>query len=87
MINPSRRQFLATTAGATSAAMVLCGQPPAPAVAEDLTLALINGKIHTGDSRVVLDRDYFTVPDAEIGKIRSLLTIMDGKIVHDAGGL
>ena len=35
----------------------------------------------------VLDRDYFTVPDAEIRKIRSVLTIVDGKIVHDAGAL
>jgi len=35
----------------------------------------------------VLDRDYFAVPDAEIKKIRSLLTIVDGKIVHDAGSL
>jgi predicted amidohydrolase YtcJ len=35
----------------------------------------------------VLDRDYFTVPDAEIRKIRSLLTIVNGKIVHDAGGI
>ncbi len=33
----------------------------------------------------VLDRDYFTVPDAEIKKIRSLLTIVNGKIVHDPG--
>src|SRR5579863_4092193 len=33
----------------------------------------------------VLDRDYFAVPDAEIKKIRSLLTIVDGKIVHDTG--
>ncbi len=31
----------------------------------------------------VLDRDYFAVPDAEIKKIRSVLTIADGKIVHD----
>ena len=31
----------------------------------------------------VLDRDYFAVPDAEIKKIRSVLTIVDGKIVHD----
>jgi len=35
----------------------------------------------------VLDRDYFTVPDSEIRKIRSVLTIVDGKIVHDAGAL
>jgi predicted amidohydrolase YtcJ len=33
----------------------------------------------------VLDRDYFAVPDAEIKKIRSILTIVDGKIVYDAG--
>jgi predicted amidohydrolase YtcJ len=35
----------------------------------------------------VLDRDYFAVPDAEIKKVRSVLTIVDGKIVHDAGVL
>ncbi len=35
----------------------------------------------------VLDRDYFAVPDAELKKIRSVLTIVDGKIVHDAGAL
>jgi predicted amidohydrolase YtcJ len=35
----------------------------------------------------VLDRDYFAVPDAEIKKIRSVLTIVNGKIVHDAGAL
>ena len=33
----------------------------------------------------VLDRDYFTVSDAEIKKIRSVLTIVNGNIVHDAG--
>jgi predicted amidohydrolase YtcJ len=32
----------------------------------------------------VLDRDYFSVPDAEIKQIRSLLTIVDGRVVHDA---
>jgi predicted amidohydrolase YtcJ len=31
---------------------------------------------------VVLDRDYFTVPEADIKKIRSVLTIVDGKVVH-----
>jgi predicted amidohydrolase YtcJ len=35
----------------------------------------------------VLDRDYFAVPDAEIKKIRSILTIVDGRIVHDSGVL
>jgi predicted amidohydrolase YtcJ len=35
----------------------------------------------------VLDRDYFAVPDAEIKKIRSVLTIVNGNVVHDAGVL
>jgi predicted amidohydrolase YtcJ len=30
----------------------------------------------------VLDRDYFSVPDVEIKKIRSVMTVVDGKIVH-----
>ena len=33
----------------------------------------------------VLDRDYFTVPDADIRNIRSVLTILGGKVVHDSG--
>jgi len=33
----------------------------------------------------VLDRDYFTVADADIKKIRSILTVVNGRIVHDAG--
>ena len=33
----------------------------------------------------VLDRDYFAVPDADIKKIRSVLTIVDGKVVHNVG--
>jgi predicted amidohydrolase YtcJ len=35
----------------------------------------------------VLDRDYFTVPDVQIKQIRSVLTVVDGRIVHDAGVL
>jgi len=31
---------------------------------------------------VVLDRDFFTVPDVQIKQIKSLMTIVDGKIVH-----
>jgi hypothetical protein len=34
---------------------------------------------------VVLDRDYFTVPDAQVRQIRSVLTIVGGRIVHEAG--
>jgi len=34
---------------------------------------------------VVLDRDYFTVPDAQIRHIRSALTVVDGRIVHNDG--
>jgi predicted amidohydrolase YtcJ len=33
----------------------------------------------------VLDRDYFAIPDADIRKVRSVLTIVDGKVVHDTG--
>ena len=33
---------------------------------------------------LVLDRDYFTVPPQEIRKIKSLLTVVGGKIVHQA---
>jgi predicted amidohydrolase YtcJ len=36
---------------------------------------------------VVLDRDYFRVPDEEIKKIRSVLTVVDGRIVHDTHDL
>jgi len=44
------------------------------------------GSIETGKlaDLVVLDRDYFGVPDADIKKIRSVLTIVDGKIVYGA---
>ena len=31
---------------------------------------------------VVLDRDYFTVPDVDIKKIRAVMTVVDGKVVH-----
>jgi predicted amidohydrolase YtcJ len=34
---------------------------------------------------VVLDRDYFTVPEEELKQIRSVLTIVGGQVVHDAG--
>jgi predicted amidohydrolase YtcJ len=36
---------------------------------------------------VVLDRDYFAVPDEQIKQIRSVMTVVDGKIVHDAGAV
>ena len=35
---------------------------------------------------VVLDRDYFTVPDVQIKQIRSLMTIVGGRIVHGSIG-
>ena len=34
---------------------------------------------------VVLNRDYFTVPEAEIKQIRSVMTVVNGRIVHDTG--
>ena len=35
----------------------------------------------------VLNQDYFTVPDEELKKIRSSLTVVGGRIVHDDGSL
>jgi hypothetical protein len=35
----------------------------------------------------VLDRDYFAVPDVQIKQIKSVLTVVDGRIVHDAAVL
>jgi predicted amidohydrolase YtcJ len=35
----------------------------------------------------VLSHDYFTVPDEDLKKIRSVVTVVAGKIVHDAGVL
>jgi predicted amidohydrolase YtcJ len=45
------------------------------------------GSIEPGNhgDLVVLDRDYFTIPDADIPRIRSLLTIIGGEIKHDSG--
>ena len=36
---------------------------------------------------VVLDRDYFSVSDAEMRRTRSILTVVDGNVVHDTGEL
>jgi predicted amidohydrolase YtcJ len=36
---------------------------------------------------VVLDRDYFSVSDADMRRTRSILTVVDGKVVHDSGAL
>jgi len=36
---------------------------------------------------VVLDRDYFAVPDEELKQIRSVLTLVGGKVAYDAGVL
>jgi predicted amidohydrolase YtcJ len=35
----------------------------------------------------VLDRDYLRVKDSEMRKIRPILTIVAGKVVHDTGVL
>jgi predicted amidohydrolase YtcJ len=32
----------------------------------------------------VLDRDFFAVPDVELKRVRSVLTVVGGKVVHDA---
>ena len=47
------------------------------------------GSIETGKlaDLVVLNHDYFSVPDAQIRELRSNLTVVDGRVVHDTGGL
>ena len=47
------------------------------------------GSIEIGNhgDLVVLDRDFFTIPDAEIPRVRSVLTIIGGKIMHDTGAV
>ncbi len=67
---------------------------------EALRLWTINGAKSTGESAlkgslepgkladlVVLDRDYFTVPDDQLRKIESVLTIVDGEITYASGDL
>ena len=36
---------------------------------------------------VVLDKDYFSVSDAEVRTIRPVLTVIDGQVVHSTGAL
>jgi predicted amidohydrolase YtcJ len=36
---------------------------------------------------IVLDKDYLTVPDADLWTIRPVLTVVGGKVVHDTGVL
>jgi predicted amidohydrolase YtcJ len=45
------------------------------------------GTIETGRlaDLVVLNQDYFTVPDEGLKKIRSVMSVVGGKIVHDTG--
>lgn len=47
------------------------------------------GSIEVGNHAdlVVLDRDYFTVPDEQIPLIRSVLTVIGGQVKHDAGAV
>jgi predicted amidohydrolase YtcJ len=43
------------------------------------------GSIEVGNHAdlAVLDRDYFTIPDDDIRRVRSVMTIVGGKIVHE----
>jgi predicted amidohydrolase YtcJ len=54
-------------------------------VGEEDTIPL--GTIEEGKlaDLVVLNKDYFTVADEDLKQIRSVLTIVDGRIVHDDG--
>ncbi len=50
--------------------------------AEDKIGSIEKGKLA---DLVVLDRNYFTVSDEDIPTLRSVLTVVGGEIVHDAG--
>jgi hypothetical protein len=52
--------------------------------AEDKIGSIERGKLA---DLVVLDRDYFRVSDEDIPNLRSVLTVVDGQIVHDTGVL
>ena len=43
------------------------------------------GSIEVGNhgDLAVLDRDYFTVPDDQIKRVRSVITVVGGKVVHN----
>ena len=43
------------------------------------------GSIEAGNRAdlAVLDRDYFTVPDEDIKRIRSVLTIVGGRVIYN----
>jgi len=47
------------------------------------------GSIEVGNHAdlAVLDRDFFTVPDEDIRRVRSVLTVIGGNVAHDAGVL
>jgi predicted amidohydrolase YtcJ len=47
------------------------------------------GTIETGKlaDLVVLNSDYFAVPDEDLKKIRSVLTVVGGNVVYDGGVL
>jgi hypothetical protein len=50
--------------------------------AEDTIGSIEEGKLA---DLVVLNKDYFTIPDEEVPELRSVLTVVDGEIVHDTG--
>jgi predicted amidohydrolase YtcJ len=45
------------------------------------------GRIEPGSygDLVVLNDDYFRVPDEDLKQLRSVLTVVNGRIVHDSG--
>jgi predicted amidohydrolase YtcJ len=36
---------------------------------------------------IVLNKDYFKVPDEELKRVQSIMTVVGGRVVHDAGVL
>ena len=63
------------------------GPVPAALHLPDAELQPAGGSWHKLADLVVLDRDYFSVSDADMRRTRPVLTVVSGRIVYDAAGL
>ena len=72
-----RRNNLSQPAGGCSICLFLAAK---------MEILVSSGTLEPGKLAdfVVLDKDFLTVPDEEIGKITSVMTIVGGKVIHDA---
>jgi hypothetical protein len=72
---------VATSAGAAAALRAAAANAAGPAVTGGATRPAGNMIRHDGRIHV-LNRDYFTVPEADLCQVRSVLTVPGGQVVH-----